>query len=193
MLFNKDTLDQIAAGRVTLAFHRWPTPAVKAGVALRTPAGLLAVDAVEKIMAKAIKDSDAKRAGFKSRAVLMAELEKEQGDLYRVAFRRVGDDPLIALRKEAKLTKKEMKSVIAALNRLDQASPNGAWTRTILRLIDKYPARRIPDLAVSIGRDPMVFKRDVKKLKDLGLTEALEVGYRISPRGRVVLAEISTI
>jgi predicted transcriptional regulator len=39
----------------------------------------------------------------------------------------------------------------------------------------------------------MVFKRDVKKLKELGLTEALEVGYRISPRGRVVLAEISTL
>jgi hypothetical protein len=193
VLFKKETLDQIAEGRVTLAFRRWAKPAVRVGGAVRTSAGLLAIDAVDKIVAKQIKDTDAKRAGAKSRAALMAELEEGEGDLYRIMFRRVGDDPLIALRKEAKLTKKEMKSVIAALNRLDHDSPNGAWTRAMLRLIDKYPARRIPDLAGSIGRDPMIFKRDVRKLKDLGLTEALEVGYRLSPRGRVVLAEISTV
>jgi ribosomal protein S19E (S16A) len=61
-----------------------------------------------------------------------------------------------------------------------------------LRLIDKYPARRAPDLAASQRRDPMIFKRDVRKLKDLGLTEALEIGYRLSPRGRVVLNAINT-
>jgi hypothetical protein len=191
VLFKRDTIDQIAAGRVTLAFRRWPSPTVRPGSVLRTAAGVLAIDAVEKTTTKAIKEKDARSAGHKSRAALIEALADAEGDLYRIAFRRIGADPLEALRKEAKLTKKEMKSVIAALNRLDQASPGGAWTRMILRLIDKYPARRIPDLATSIGRDPMIFKRDVKKLKDLGLTEALEVGYRISPRGRVVLAEIS--
>lgn len=30
-------------------------------------------------------------------------------------------------------------------------------------------------------------KRDVRKLKALGLTESLEVGYRLSPRGRAYL------
>ncbi len=191
MLFKRETLDQIEAGRVTLAFRRWPRPEVKAGSVLRTGAGLLVIDAVEKITLKAIRERDAKIAGYKSRAVLVEELGESEGDLYRIAFRRIGVDPLEALRKEAKLTKKEMKSVIAALNRLDHASPSGAWTRKILSLIDKYPARREPDLAISIGRDPMIFKRDVRKLKDLGLTEPLEVGYRLSPRGRVVLAEIS--
>ena len=28
-----------------------------------------------------------------------------------------------------------------------------------------------------------MFKRDVRKLKELGLTESLEIGYRLSPRG----------
>lgn len=191
MLFKRETLEQIADGRVTLAFRRWTKPAVKAGVGLRTAAGLLAIDSVEKIAAKSIKEKDAKSAGHKSRAALMEELGDGEGDLYRIAFRRIGDDPLIALRKEAKFTKKEMKSVIAALNRLDHASGTGAWTRTTLRLIDKYPARREPDLASSIGRDPMIFRREVRKLKELGLAEALEVGYRLSPRGRVVLAEIT--
>jgi hypothetical protein len=191
VLFKRETLEQIEAGRVTLAFRRWTRPTLRAGGSLRTSAGLLAIDAVDKITAKAIGEKDLKSAGYRSRSTLMAELDDGEGDLYRITFRRIGADPLIALRKEAKLTKKEMKSVIAALNRLDHASASGAWTRRILHLIDKYPARRVPDLATSIGRDPMIFKREVKKLKELGLTEALEVGYRLSPRGRVVLAEIS--
>jgi hypothetical protein len=193
VLFKKEILDQIASGRVTLAFRRWQKPALKAGTSLRTSAGMLAIDAVDRILPKSIKDTDLRRAGYRSKTALTADLGEEEGDLYRITFRRVADDPLIALRKEAKLTKKEMKSVIAALNRLDHESPNGAWTRTLLRLIDKYPARRPPDLASSIGRDPMIFSRDIRKLKDLGLAEALEVGYRLSPAGRVVLAEISTI
>ena len=32
-----------------------------------------------------------------------------------------------------------------------------------------------------------MFKRDVRKLKELGLTESLEIGYRISPRGETLL------
>lgn len=32
-----------------------------------------------------------------------------------------------------------------------------------------------------------LFKRRVRQLKELGLTESLEVGYRLSPRGRAVL------
>jgi hypothetical protein len=35
-----------------------------------------------------------------------------------------------------------------------------------------------------MGRETLPFKRDVRKLKELGLTESLEVGYRLSPRGR---------
>jgi hypothetical protein len=50
---------------------------------------------------------------------------------------------------------------------------------------DRRPARlRAPDLAASLGRETLPFKRDVRKL---GLTESLEVGYRLSPRGRAYL------
>ena len=38
-----------------------------------------------------------------------------------------------------------------------------------------------------VGREKPPFKRDVRKLKELGLTESLERGYRLSPRGRAVL------
>ena len=33
------------------------------------------------------------------------------------------------------------------------------------------------------------FKADVRKLKELGLTESLPVGYRLSPRGERYLEE----
>ena len=33
------------------------------------------------------------------------------------------------------------------------------------------------------------FKTDVRKLKALGLTESLAVGYRLSPRGRAYLGD----
>ncbi|MFD7005114.1 hypothetical protein [Rhodococcus jostii] len=50
------------------------------------------------------------------------------------------------------------------------------------------PGRRAPDLAASLGRETEPFKRDVRKLKNLGLTHSLDVGYRISPRGAAYLA-----
>ena len=58
----------------------------------------------------------------------------------------------------------------------------------MLALIADRPAVRAPDLAASLGRDTVTFKRDIRKLKELGLTESLEVGYRISPRGAALLA-----
>jgi DNA-binding IclR family transcriptional regulator len=54
----------------------------------------------------------------------------------------------------------------------------------VLDLIAEHPGVRAPDLAATLGMETLPFKRDVRKLKELGLTESLEVGYRLSPRGR---------
>jgi hypothetical protein len=35
--------------------------------------------------------------------------------------------------------------------------------------------------------DKLPFKLNVRKLKALGLTESLEIGYRLSPRGLVFM------
>ena len=69
--------------------------------------------------------------------------------------------------------------------------PTGPWTRQVLALIEANPERRAPDLAASLGRDTLSFKRDVRKLKELGLTESLKIGYRISPRGVRAAARLS--
>lgn len=193
MLFKKDTLEGIAAKKVTLAFRRWKKPTVKAGGALMTAVGVVAFETVEKTALAKITEDDAKAAGFATRAALLKEIAKHPGgDLYRIKLKLGGADPRIALRQDGNLSKTEMKNVLAALSRLDQTSEHGPWTASTLRLIDKYPARRAPDLAASQRRDPMIFKRDVRKLKELGLTEALEIGYRLSLRGRVVLNAINT-
>jgi hypothetical protein len=61
------------------------------------------------------------------------------------------------------------------------------WTIATLRLIGDRPGVRAGDLAAAAGRERHPFKTDVRKLKELGLTESLEVGYRLSSRGRALL------
>ena len=51
-------------------------------------------------------------------------------------------------------------------------------------------AQRAADLAAGFGRETQPFKLDVRKLKNLGLTLSLEVGYRLSPRGEAYLAAL---
>jgi hypothetical protein len=45
-------------------------------------------------------------------------------------------------------------------------------------------------LARQAGADVLSFKRRVRRLKEPGLTESLEVGYRLSPRGRALLERL---
>ena len=54
----------------------------------------------------------------------------------------------------------------------------------------RLPSKRAADLAASLGMEKDRFKPRVRGLKELGLTQSLEVGYRITPRGRVVLKRI---
>ena len=183
MLFRLETLRRIEAGEVTLAFRRWRRPTVRAGGTLRTRAGVLAINSVEPVEEKAINDAEARRAGAADRADLIAGLRPD-GTLYRIEFRLAGPDPRIALRERADLDDEERAAIDARLARLDAASRHGPWTATVLDLIERRPATRAPDLAAEVGRETAPFKADVRKLKELGLTESLERGYRLSARGR---------
>ena len=183
MLFRLDELRRIQEGEITLAFRRWRRPTVKAGGTLRTKAGVLAIDSVEPIAEEDVTDEDARRAGAPDREALLARLRPD-GRLHRVEFRLAGPDPRIALRERAQVSPAERAEIDARLARFDAASRHGPWTRTVLGLIAERPGTRAPDLAASVGRETAPFKADVRKLKELGLTESLEVGYRLSPRGR---------
>jgi hypothetical protein len=187
VLFKRRVLDGLADGSITLAFRRWTRPRVRVGSRLRTAVGVLAVDAVDEIDAEDITVKDARRAGFATRADLLDELaRREDGAVYRIALHLAGPDPRVALRA-ASPTDADVDEVQRRLARLDAASSHGPWTMSVLELIRDRPAIRAGDLAAAVGRDRPSFKRDVRKLKELGLTESLEVGYRLSPRGRAIL------
>jgi hypothetical protein len=59
-----------------------------------------------------------------------------------------------------------------------------------LEVIERHPAVRAGDLADELGRERLPFKTDVRKLKNLGLTLSLDVGYRLSPRGEAYLRAV---
>jgi hypothetical protein len=183
MLFRQDVLRRIGEGEVTLAFRRWRRPTVKAGGTLRTRVGVLAIDSVEVVDERDVTDADARRAGAPDREAVLSEGPAER-PLYRIEFRLAGPDPRVALRGRSHIPPGERAEIDARLARLDAASRHGPWTATVLSLIAERPGTRAPDLAASLGRETAPFKADVRKLKELGLTESLEVGYRLSPRGR---------
>jgi hypothetical protein len=71
---------------------------------------------------------------------------------------------------------------------LDSRAASGPWTCPTLGLIHEKSGERAAGLAEEMGMDKPAFKANVRKLKGLGLTESLKVGYRLSPRGEAVLA-----
>ena len=188
VLLRKDTLERIAAGEVTVAFRWWTKPTVKAGGTLKTAVGVLAIASVEQIPVSAVTPEDAVRAGFPSRAALIAAFPRKPGSrLYRVEFSVAGPDPRIALRNNAHLEPAERAKIDERLARMDRSSSTGPWTRQTLELIATRPETRAGDLAAQLQQERLPFKANVRKLKALGLTESLEVGYRLSPRGRAYL------
>jgi hypothetical protein len=189
VLFRQPALDGIAAGTVTVAYRRWVRPRVVVGTRLRTPVGVLEVTDVTVVDLDALGDGDARAAGLASLDELRRLLGTREGAVHRVGLRLAGADPRVALRA-AVPEGDELAAAVAAVQRIDRSTRTGPWAVTTLRLIADRPGQRAPDLAVLLGRETLPFKRDVRRLKELGLTESLPVGYRLSPRGQAVLAAI---
>jgi hypothetical protein len=188
VLFKQRLWAGLADGTVTCTFRRWRRPLAGPGGRCRTPAGVLEVDAVAVVDPAGITDEDARRAGFAGRAELLRELDRHgDGPVYRVDFRFAGPDPREALRQADTMAEEGWTALFRRLARLDRAGRHGPWTMAVLRLIRDRPGVRAGDLAAAVGRERASFKVDVRKLKELGLTESLEVGYRLSPRGRALL------
>jgi len=191
VLIPADTWAGIVRGEVTLAFRRWKRPTVRTGGTLRRSTGVIAIDELSPVTEDDITEDDARASGAPSRDALVAILRRRpEGQLYRIRLRYLGADPRIALRARDDLADDERARIVARLDRLDRASPVGPWTRASLRIIERHPAVRAGDLAAELGFERLPWKANVRKLKELGLTESLEVGYRLSPRGQALLATL---
>jgi hypothetical protein len=181
VLIRQDVLKRIESGQVDLQFRRWTRPTVKAGGTLATRIGVLSIGAVDRVPLAAISAAEARRAGHPSAAELKRFLaRKPDGDVYRVELSLAGPDPRVALRLQADLTAADRSEIDRKLARLP-------WARPYLETIAAHPAVLAATLAERHGMEKRPFKQRIRRLKELGLTESLEVGYRLSPRGRAYL------
>ena len=183
MLFDARTLQGLTEGKVTATYRRWTTVRPRIGSRFTTRAGMVEVTDIAPADPEALTEADASAAGFESRAALLAwTAKKGSGDLYRIGVRLAGPDPRVALRAAGELDGAEIAALTAKLDRMDRAAEH-PWTRQALELIERHPGVVSTELAAAAGQDRASFKIRIRRLKALGLTESLEVGYRLSPRG----------
>lgn len=167
--FTRDAHAGVADGTITVTYRAWTRPMVKVGGRYRVGDATVEVTALAAIPATEVPDDARPRLG-------------DADPVWRIDFHRVEPEPVRVLSSADLATR---------LDRLDRASTQGPWTRATLRLIAEQPGTVSTRLAEQAGRERFAFKADVRKLKALGLTESLEVGYRLSPLGAAFLREES--
>ena len=190
MLLRIAALERIVRGEVSLVFRRWRRPTVRTGGSLRTARGVLRIAEVAAVEESDVSATDAAAAGYASRAALLEDLGSRGGQLYRVAVEYAGADPRVALRRRDELSEAETDDLLHRLERLDARSPTGSWTLRVLAEIEARPGVAARVLAQRLACEKDWLKPQVRKLKNLGLTVSLPVGYELSPRGRIALQRV---
>jgi hypothetical protein len=189
VLFEQRLRDGLHDGTITLAFRRWRRAQVVPGHHYRTGAGMVAAESVDLVTTSAITAADARDAGYPDVATLLTDLRGDPSrPVYRVRFRTLDEpDPRDVLASTAELTDEEAAGLAARLARMDAASKRGPWTAAVLAQIAERPAVSSEFLAADLAWERRDFKLHVRRLKALGLTISLDVGYRLSPRGAAYL------
>lgn len=191
LLFKQEILKGIKTGVISLAFRKWKRPTVKKGSLLKTSVGRLEIVDIKKTDQDKISNDEACKAGFKDLDSLLKKLNAgKDGQIYKIKVRYHSPDPRIALRQDDSFSDKELVELKKKLDRLDTYSRQGVWTREILETILENPQRKAADLASLTGREKDWLKRNIRKLKNLGLTVSHNPGYTLSPRGKAFLNKL---
>jgi hypothetical protein len=177
-------------GTITVAFRRWRRAQVVAGHQYRTGQGMVLAEAIDVITPADITPELARAAGFPDVPAAIADLRGDpELPLYCVRFRALDSpDPRDELASTASLTDDEAAAIATRLARMDAASKRGPWTAAVLELIATRPAVSSVHLAADLDWERPDFKLHVRRLKALGLTISLDVGYKLSARGVAYLA-----
>ncbi|HYZ69446.1 MAG TPA: hypothetical protein VE666_16895 [Mycobacterium sp.] len=189
MLLNRAAADGIAEGVITLVLRRWDAPRAKAGGTQRTAAGTIRIDGITEYPGDyRVTTAQARAAGYPDAEAAQAELDRRHArHTYLIEVSYLGPDERPELAADDQLTDDDVAAIEGRLGRWDAVSADGDWTRQYLEMIAANEAVRAPDLAARVGLEVPRFKRRVRQLKGLGLTISLDVGYRLSPRGRAFL------
>jgi len=187
VLLNRDTAEGIANGDITLVLRRWDKPRAKPGGTQRTMVGTIRIDDVTEYSGGyRVTAAQARAAGYPDTKSAQKELDRRPAEhTYVIAVSYLAPDERPDLAADDGLSAADIEAITARLNRWDMATE--PWTRPYLEMIGDNEAVRAPDLAARVGLDVPRFKRRVRQLKGLGLTISLDVGYRLSPRGRAYL------
>jgi hypothetical protein len=200
MLFTADAHAGLATGAITLTYRVWVRPQVRVGGIYRVGSRhwktdiWLAVDAVDRVTVGSITAAEAVAAGHPDHPALVTALRRSDPDLtdtsvvYRVGFHRVTAPDGHDSAGKGDLSPEDVSEIRQRLARLERSRP--PWTMMVLALIRDHPEVVSTVLAGQIGQERLAFKEDVRRLKRLGLTESLPVGYRLSPRGQAFLAAV---
>ena len=188
MLFKTRFHEGIRSGQISCTVRVWKRPHVKLGGRYALGDGAVVVDRIHETRLDDITPALARRSGFASVVDLLKTAKHGAGErVFVIDFHydaaKAREPPATgAVRGE------ELAKVARRLDAMDRRARNGAWTRETLRLIRARPGVRAADLARDLGRARDEFKRDVRKLKGLGLTLSLEIGYRLTPWGAALLS-----
>jgi hypothetical protein len=192
MLFTAATLRGLQEGRVSCTYRRWEVVRPKVGSRFTTSAGVVEVTSITPADEQQLTERDAAEAGFDSVTELIKwSSARGNGDLYRIGIALAGPDPRIELRRTDNLDAADIATLNAKLDRMDRVAEQ-PWTRSTLRQIQRLPAVVSTELAAEVGQERRAYKLRVRRLKALGLTESLERGYRLSPRGQAYLAALDS-
>lgn len=185
MLLSQKTLDAIVSGEIDRVYRRWKRPAVVEGTRQRTSHGLVEVVGLRQVDESEIEPG---AAGHQTAEEVLDDIRpSEPGrELYEVRIRWAGEGNRLALRESIELDDaawKAIDDVVSGIGR--RGGPTGF---DLLQVITANPATLAKELADEIGVERDVLKRRIRQLKEVGLTESLRVGYRLSPRGKAYLA-----
>ena len=182
-------LTAIKDGTIDLAFRRWDRPRVKVGTRMRTGVGAHRGDlgrAGAAVVAPGRRRPPGGRLVRHRPPAGPRPPHRPTGVARRPALRRRGparDAARAAARPRTRSTGSGPGSTGSTPPRR-----HGPWTRASLELIDRNPGVRAPDLAARArAARPRSGRPTSASSRRSGLTESLAIGYRLSPRGEVVL------
>ena len=194
MRFEQRLRDGIHSGGTVLAFRRWKRSQVVPGRRYRTGTDMVEVETVDVVQPSSVDAAQARQAGYASVGELLDDLRGDPAlPVYRIRLRRIEEpDPRDELARAASLTEADVAAIAARLARMDRSSSRGPWTGAVLALIADRPGIVSTVLAEAMGWERQDFKLHVRRLKELGLTLSLDIGYRLSPRGESYLNHLRT-
>ena len=187
MLIKQAQLEKIRIGQISLIFRKWKKKIINKGTLLKTSIGQVEILDIKEISSTEISVKDTHEAGYEKLSDLLETLNSYPGKLFKIGVRYHSQDPRIILRNKSTLDKVEFDQIKLKLQRLDKYSKHGDWTILVLHAILENPKLKSGDLAFIVDKERVWLKTNIRKLKNVGLTISHEVGYSISPLGKIFL------